>query len=221
MTICAPSSGICRPSPRPGGPGCGTQGSWPGSWRRPPRAWPPPGPGRPPHHRTGRRPEGRGTGQGLGEGRHPEDPVHRRHPGAGRAPAAEGAVARPGEGGGERGSRPWNARTRSCGRARREAQKQFDELKAVFLAEHENQVVAQGPPGGPRPGAGGGPAGAPAGQVRRLLQQRQGRAVVRVDNGACGGCRTRLRIPFVAQLREGPRLFCESCQRILYDPAKA
>ena len=101
-----------------------------------------------------------------------------------------------------------------------EAQKQFNELKAVFLAEHENQVEAQ--------------TRLQARQLEleacmdhslltkfgRLLQQRAGRAVVAVDNGACGGCRTRLRTPFVAHLREAGNLFCESCQRILYDPAK-
>lgn len=101
-----------------------------------------------------------------------------------------------------------------------EAQKQFDELKAVFLAEHGNQVEAL-----------------TRLQTRqaeleacldsnyrlkfgRLLSQRMGRAVVAVDGGACGGCRTRLRTPFLAQLRESGNLFCESCQRILYDPAK-
>ena len=31
-------------------------------------------------------------------------------------------------------------------------------------------------------------------RFKRLLQGRQGRAVVGVENGACGGCRTRLRI---------------------------
>ena len=101
-----------------------------------------------------------------------------------------------------------------------EAQKQFDELKAIFLSEHENQVEAQ--------------TRLQARQVEleacvdrslltkfgRLLQQRAGRAVVAVDNGACGGCRTRLRTPFVAHLREAGNLFCESCQRILYDPSK-
>ena len=101
-----------------------------------------------------------------------------------------------------------------------EAQKQFDELKAVFLAEHGNQVEAQSrlqtrcaeleallAPG-------------LLVKFKRLLVMRQGRAVVGVDNGACGGCRTRLRTPVVAHLREAETLFCESCQRILYDPSK-
>jgi len=101
-----------------------------------------------------------------------------------------------------------------------EAQKQFDELRAIFLAEHGNQVEAQ-----TRlqtrcaeleallaPGL--------LVKFKRLLVMRQGRAVVGVDNGACGGCRTRLRTPVVAHLREAETLFCESCQRILYDPSK-
>ena len=101
-----------------------------------------------------------------------------------------------------------------------EAQKQFDELKTVFLSEHENQVEAQRRletrcqelETALQPGL--------LTKFKRLLQQRSGRAVVGVDNGACGGCRTRLRSPVVAHLRESETLFCESCQRILYDPAK-
>jgi predicted nucleic acid-binding Zn-ribbon protein len=101
-----------------------------------------------------------------------------------------------------------------------EAQKQFEELKAIFLSEHGNQVEAltrlqtrcaeleaQLKPG-------------LLVKFKRLLVMRQGRAVVGVDNGACGGCRTRLRTPVVAHLREADTMFCESCQRILYDPSK-
>ena len=54
----------------------------------------------------------------------------------------------------------------------------------------------------------------------KLIQQRQGRAVVGIDKGSCGGCRTKLRTPFLAQLREEKNMFCESCQRIIYDPAQ-
>ena len=101
-----------------------------------------------------------------------------------------------------------------------EAQKQFDELKAVFLAEHGNQVEAQTVlqtrcaelEAQLAPGL--------LVKFKRLLVMRQGRAVVGVDGGACGGCRTRLRTPVVAHLREAETLFCESCQRILYDPSK-
>jgi predicted nucleic acid-binding Zn-ribbon protein len=101
-----------------------------------------------------------------------------------------------------------------------EAQKQFEELKAVFLSEHANQVEAQNRllercaalEAQLAPGL--------LVKFKRLLVMRNGRAVVGVDNGACGGCRTRLRTPVVASLRESETLFCESCQRILYDPNK-
>jgi len=101
-----------------------------------------------------------------------------------------------------------------------EAQKQFDELMEVFLAEHGNQVEAQARLLARSQELEGTLAPTLLTKFRRLLQQRQGRAVVGVDNGACGGCRTRLRTPFVAHLREADTLFCESCQRILYDPAR-
>jgi len=101
-----------------------------------------------------------------------------------------------------------------------EAQKQFDELRDIFLAEHGNQVAAQAVlqtrcaelEAQLAPGL--------LVKFKRLLVMRQGRAVVGVDGGACGGCRTRLRTPVVAHLREAETLFCESCQRILYDPSK-
>jgi predicted nucleic acid-binding Zn-ribbon protein len=100
------------------------------------------------------------------------------------------------------------------------AQKQFDELRGIFLSEHGNQVEAQTRllarctelEAQLAPGL--------LTKFKRLLQQRQGRAVVGVDGGACGGCRTRLRTPVVAHLREAETLFCESCQRILYDPSR-
>ena len=101
-----------------------------------------------------------------------------------------------------------------------EAQKQFDELKGVFLAEHENQVAAQTVLDARRAELEKSLDATLLRKFGQLLAQRNGRAVVGVDNGACGGCRTRLRTPFVAQLREAGNLFCESCQRILYDPAK-
>lgn len=101
-----------------------------------------------------------------------------------------------------------------------EAQKQFDELRAVFLSEHENQV--EGERRLQKRRAEISEAVDPAVLVKfdRLLQQRQGRAVVPIDRGSCGGCRTRLRTPFLAQLREEKNLYCESCQRIIYDPAQ-
>ena len=101
-----------------------------------------------------------------------------------------------------------------------EAQKQFDELRAVFLSEHENQV--EGERRLQKRRAEIAEAVDPSVLVKfdRLIQQRQGRAVVAIDRGSCGGCRTRLRTPFLAQLREEKNLYCESCQRIIYDPAQ-
>ena len=100
------------------------------------------------------------------------------------------------------------------------AQKQFDELRGVFLAEHGNQVEAQARLMARCAELEAQLAPGLLMKFKRLLQQRQGRAVVGVDGGACGGCRTRLRTPVVAHLREAETLFCESCQRILYDPSR-
>jgi predicted nucleic acid-binding Zn-ribbon protein len=100
-------------------------------------------------------------------------------------------------------------------------QQQFDELLGIFLAEHENQVAARTvletraqeleaalPP-------------ALLTKFRRLLQQRHGKAVAEVDGGACGGCRTRLRGPVLARLRDADDIqFCENCQRVIFEPAR-
>jgi predicted nucleic acid-binding Zn-ribbon protein len=101
-----------------------------------------------------------------------------------------------------------------------EAQKQFDELRAVFLSEHGNQVEAQARLQARCDELEATLAPGLLVKFKRLLVMRQGRAVVGVDGGACGGCRTRLRTPVVAHLREAGTMFCESCQRILYDPSK-
>ena len=100
------------------------------------------------------------------------------------------------------------------------AQAQFDELHQVFLSEHENQVVARGTLETRLSEAESKLEASELTRFKRLLDHRQGRAVVPVDGGACSGCRTRLRTPFLYQLREAVTLPCESCQRILYDPAK-
>jgi predicted nucleic acid-binding Zn-ribbon protein len=100
-------------------------------------------------------------------------------------------------------------------------QQQFDELLGIFLAEHENQVAARTvletraqqleaalPP-------------ALLTRFKRLLQQRHGKAVAEVDGGACGGCRTRLRGPVLARLRDADDIqFCENCQRVIFEPAR-
>jgi predicted nucleic acid-binding Zn-ribbon protein len=99
------------------------------------------------------------------------------------------------------------------------AQAQFDELHAVFLDEHANQVEGRKqlltkkaelesklpPP--------------EVARFHRLAGARQGRAVVVVENGACSGCNVKLRGPMLFQLKEGKTLVtCESCQRTLFLP---
>ena len=101
-----------------------------------------------------------------------------------------------------------------------EARKQFDELRTIFLAEHENQVEAQTSLQKRQDEIQKQLDPQTLSKFDRLIQQRQGRAVVGIDKGSCGGCRTKLRTPFLAQLREEKNMFCESCQRFIYDPAQ-
>jgi len=99
------------------------------------------------------------------------------------------------------------------------AQVQFDELHAVFLDEHANQVEgrkqllakkAQLEAKLPPP---------EVARFHRLAGARQGRAVVVVENGACSGCNVKLRGPMLFQLKEGKTIVtCESCQRTLFLP---
>lgn len=99
------------------------------------------------------------------------------------------------------------------------AQAQFDELHAIFLDEHANQVEgrkllqtkqaqleAKLPP-------------LEVARFHRMAAARQGRVVVPVEGGACTGCRVKLRGPLMAELKEGKTLVaCESCQRTLFLP---
>jgi uncharacterized protein len=98
-----------------------------------------------------------------------------------------------------------------------ESQGKFQELHQIFLAEHETQVLAKGtlsikkeeleqqlPP-------------AEIVRFQRLILTRHGRAVVPVENSTCQGCRVKLRMPFIAELRTKTTLMaCESCQRIVF-----
>ena len=98
-------------------------------------------------------------------------------------------------------------------------QSQFDELYAVFLEEHANQVEGRKMLKAKQAEL---EAKMPTTEVtrfHRLAGARQGRVVVPVENGACSGCHVRLRGPFMAHLKEakGP-VICESCQRILFLP---
>lgn len=53
-------------------------------------------------------------------------------------------------------------------------------------------------------------------EFHRIFKQRQGMAVARVENHACGACRVRVRPQADQQLRRGELTFCEGCRRILY-----
>jgi predicted nucleic acid-binding Zn-ribbon protein len=97
---------------------------------------------------------------------------------------------------------------------------QFDELHQIFLSEHENQVAARDLQQLRRSELEASLEPAALSRFNKLILQRQGRAVVPVDNGNCGGCRTKLRIPLLAQLREQGTIPCEFCQRVLFIPPK-
>lgn len=99
------------------------------------------------------------------------------------------------------------------------AQAQFDELHAVFLEEHGNQVEGRKLLQARQAELEAALAPAEVARFHRIAQVRQGRAVVPVEAGACTGCRVKLRGPLMATLREGRTLVvCESCQRFLYLP---
>jgi predicted nucleic acid-binding Zn-ribbon protein len=51
----------------------------------------------------------------------------------------------------------------------------------------------------------------------RLAANKQGRAVAKVNGGACGGCRISLPMNLITRARAGNELVqCSSCERILY-----
>ena len=98
-------------------------------------------------------------------------------------------------------------------------QTQFDELHLVFLAEHENQVSARSTLEIKRKGLEAQLTPAEVTRFGRLLAQRQGKAVVKVEGGICTGCRVKLRSPVLMQLRDAKApMGCESCLRIVYLP---
>ncbi len=99
-------------------------------------------------------------------------------------------------------------------------QAQFDELHQIFLSEHENQVAAKDLHQTRRAELEATLEPSTLSRFNKLIVQRQGRAVVPVENGNCGGCRTKLRIPLLSQLREQGTIPCEFCQRILFIPLK-
>jgi predicted nucleic acid-binding Zn-ribbon protein len=99
------------------------------------------------------------------------------------------------------------------------AQAQFDELYAIFLDEHTNQVEGRKVLQAKQAELEKKLAPAEVARFHRLAGARQGRVVVPVENGACSGCNVKLRGPILFQLKEGKTIItCESCQRTLYLP---
>lgn len=99
------------------------------------------------------------------------------------------------------------------------AQAQFDELHAIFLEEHANQVEGRKLLLAKQAQLEGSLPAAEVARFHKLAGARQGRVVVAVEQGTCTGCRVKLRSPLLFQLKEGKALtFCESCQRILFLP---
>lgn len=95
----------------------------------------------------------------------------------------------------------------------------FHELHAVFLSEHETQVQARTSLEAKRAELEGRLPAPLLAQFRKLLTNRAGKAVVPVDAGACSGCRTKLRMPFLNRLRDTREATpCESCQRFVVLP---
>ena len=100
-----------------------------------------------------------------------------------------------------------------------EAQARFEAGHAAFLAAHENQVLAKAQQEAKRAELWAQLDAGLRPRVERLIQQRQGRVLVPIENGICGGCRTKLRSQIITQTREAADLVvCESCQRYLFVP---
>ena len=96
---------------------------------------------------------------------------------------------------------------------------QFDELHAIFLGEHANQVEGRKQLKAKQATLEAKLAVPEVTRFHRLAAARQGRVVVAVENGACSGCHVKLRGPFLFQLKEAKgAVACESCQRILFLP---
>jgi uncharacterized protein len=99
------------------------------------------------------------------------------------------------------------------------AQAQFDELHALFLDEHANQVEGQKVLKAKQAVLEAKLTSAEVARFHRLAAARHGRVVVAVENGACSGCNVKLRGPILFQMKEGKSLItCESCQRVLFLP---
>ena len=100
-----------------------------------------------------------------------------------------------------------------------EVDARFKELHDIFLAEHETQVIAKTELNSRRSELEGALPPAELNRFHRLIQNRQGRAVVPVENSTCMGCRVKLRMIFLSELRQKEGIMlCESCQRIVFFP---
>jgi predicted nucleic acid-binding Zn-ribbon protein len=100
-----------------------------------------------------------------------------------------------------------------------EADARFKELHQIFLAEHENQVLAKQELTTKRVKLESSLPQVEQTRFQRLILNRQGRAVVPVENSTCMGCRVKLRMIFMSDLRQKDGIMlCESCQRIVYLP---
>lgn len=94
---------------------------------------------------------------------------------------------------------------------------EFGILHEAFLEAHANQVEARTTFEARRAELEAALPPQERARFQKVLEARQGRAVVPVENGLCGGCRTRLRPVVASQLREGKALvICEACHRFLY-----
>lgn len=98
-----------------------------------------------------------------------------------------------------------------------QAKTQFEELRTIFLSEHGNQVAGRDELESKKAKLEADIPSAELARFRKVALARSGKAVVAVENGHCLGCRTRLRPPLMAQLREAKTLVaCEACQRYLF-----
>ena len=95
----------------------------------------------------------------------------------------------------------------------------FTTLHAAFLAEHGNQVAVRSQLEARRADLEAALPPQDLARFRRILDLRQGKGVVAVENGLCQGCRTRLRPALMTQVRDAKALVpCEACHRFLYLP---
>lgn len=95
----------------------------------------------------------------------------------------------------------------------------FTLLHETFLADHANQVAARQQLEARRKELEAALPAADLARFTRIAEARQGRGVVPVENGLCGGCRTRLRPAMMPQVRDARTLVaCEACHRFLFLP---